>query len=93
MTEHERFIRRETRMQNFRWATPAGIFVLGTMIVFFGWLGNDYLCQIRSSIVDLKVDGQDKYEKLWAAVSSNKNKTDCIQNQLAKCCHDSSYCG
>ena len=37
---------------------------------------------------DIKV-GQ---EKIWTSVSLDKNKIDCIQSQLAKCCKDSTYC-
>jgi hypothetical protein len=92
MPNQERYLAREVRMQNFRWATPAGIFILGSIIVFFGWLGNDYLTQIRNSIADLRTEGNAHYDKLWEAIGSNKSRVDCLQNQLSKCCKDSIYC-
>jgi len=92
MTDHDKFYQRETRMQKFRWATPAGIFILGILIAFFGWLGNDYLSQIRNSIIDLKSDGIQHYDKLWSALKSSETRIDCVQNQLSKCCKDSVYC-
>lgn len=92
MTDNERYIKRESRMQNWRWATPGMIFILGAIIVFIGWVGNDYLSQIRSAIVDLKSDGNEHYDKLWAAIGVSKSRIDCVQNQLARCCKDSMYC-
>lgn len=92
MTDQERYIKRETKMQNFRWATPGLLFVLTIAIGFIGWIGNDCLTQIRYSIIDLKTDGTSHYDRLWAAIGSSKSRIDCVQNQLSKCCNDSMYC-
>lgn len=92
MTGQDRYIRHETRMQTFRWATPMVLFILTASVGFFGYIGNDYLSQIRNSIVDLKNDGNNHYDKLWSAIKSSQNKVDCVQNQLARCCKDSVYC-
>lgn len=92
MTDQERYIRRESRMQTFRWATPGGLFVLAAVIGFVGWVVTDELGQLRNAILDLKVDETSHYDKLWNANSSLRAKLECVQNQQAKCCINSTYC-
>ena len=31
-------------------------------------------------------------EKIWSVMSNYNNRIDCLQNQLAKCCSNSTYC-
>ena len=91
MTE-QKYYAREARMQNLRWATPAGLFILTVVLGISGWVGTDYLTQIRNAITDLKSDGNTHYTALWQEINASKSRIDCVQNQLAKCCKDSTYC-
>ena len=90
--KHEKYLAHEITMQKFRWATPAGLAILTIIMAVTGWVATDYLTQIRNSINELKVDGNDHYDKLWAVISKSNARVDCLQNQLAKCCKDSVYC-
>lgn len=92
MTDQDRFNKREKTMQKLRWLTPGMLLLLTTAIGLAGWVCVDYLTQIRTALVDLKEDGNAHYDKLWAAIKASNARVDCIQNQLAKCCKDSSYC-
>lgn len=92
MTNQEKYISREARMQTFRWATPGGLAVLTIVVGLIGWLLIDEVGQMRTSILDLKTDEISHYTSLWGANTSVRSKVECIQSQLAKCCKDSVYC-
>ena len=98
MTTQEKFIARETRMQQWRWATPAGLFILTVVLAISGWLFVDYLTQIRSAIADLKSDTSSHYTALWRKMDDiiYKEQTDikCLNENFRKCesCRSADVC-
>lgn len=77
---------------NFRWLLP----VMG-LAYFYAYQGDIH--SIKDSISDARVQQakdvvslEDGQSKIWQAIASNKSRIDCIQDSVAKCCKDSTYC-
>lgn len=75
------------------WATSIAILLLTTVLGFIGYAGDTAYKGILSSISDVKSENIAAHQRLWDAFQGSQSKINCIQDQLAKCCKESVYCG